>query len=67
LPLKILTTSFSGKTAAASSSATANKEDHGNSFKQAFIERYLETLLEKHKSDGNSVNLLEELSACRYD
>ena len=43
------------------------KEDHGNSYKQAFIERYLETLLEKHKSDGNSANLLEELSACRYD
>lgn len=43
------------------------KEDHGNSYKQAFIERYLENLLEKHKTDGNQANLIQELSACRYD
>lgn len=43
------------------------KEDHGNSYKQAFIERYLENLLEKHKSEGNQSNLIHELSACRYD
>jgi hypothetical protein len=43
------------------------KEDHGNSYKQAFIERYLENLLEKHKAEGNRDNLIEELSACRYD
>jgi hypothetical protein len=44
-----------------------NKEEHGNSFKQTYIERYLQELLEKHKADGNQSNLIEELSACRYD
>lgn len=32
-----------------------------------FIERYLENLLEKHKTEGNLSNLIHELSACRYD
>ena len=43
------------------------KENHGNSYKQMFIERYLENLLEKHKTEGNLTNLIEELSACRHD
>ena len=44
-----------------------NKEDHGNSYKQLYIESYLEKLLENHKAEGNMENLIEELSACRYD
>lgn len=43
------------------------KENHGNSYKQAFIERYIEALLEKHKTEGNQSNLIEELGSCRYD
>lgn len=29
------------------------KEDHGNSFKQAFIERRIQTLLENHKDEAS--------------
>lgn len=45
----------------------SKKENHGNSYKQMFIERYLENLLEKHRTEGNLINLRLELSACRYD
>jgi len=29
------------------------KEDHGNSYKQAFIERRIQTLLENHKDEAS--------------
>lgn len=43
------------------------KENHGNSYKQMFIEKYLENLLENHKTEGNLTNLIQEISSCRYD
>ena len=42
------------------------KEDHGNSYKQAFIERHIENILERFK-EGNLAELKRELSAARYD
>lgn len=43
------------------------KEDHGNSFKQAFIERRIQTLLENHKDAASIPELLKELEAARYE
>lgn len=43
------------------------KEDHGNSFKQAFIERRIQTLLENHKDAASVPELIKELEAARYE
>lgn len=43
------------------------KEDHGGSYKQAFIERRIQTLLENHKSDAGLEELKKELDAARYE
>ena len=42
-------------------------EEHGNSYKQAFIERHIQTLIEKFKSQGNLEDLKIELNSVRYD
>lgn len=41
------------------------KEDHGNSYKQAYVERHIELLLEKFKQEGNMIELRNELQAAR--
>jgi hypothetical protein len=43
------------------------KEDHGNSYKQAFIERRIQTLLENHKDEASVPELKKELEAARYE
>jgi len=43
------------------------KEDHGNSYKQAYIERKIQSLLENHKDDASIPELIEELEAARFD
>jgi Ran GTPase-activating protein (RanGAP) involved in mRNA processing and transport len=43
------------------------KEDHGNSFKQAFIERRIQNLLENHKDEASVPELKKELEAARYE
>lgn len=43
------------------------KEDHGGSFKQAFIERRIEELLEKQENQASTDKLVEELEAARYE
>lgn len=43
------------------------KEDHGYSFKQAFIERRIQTLLENHKDEASVPELKKELEAARYE
>jgi len=43
------------------------KEDHGNSFKQAYIERKIQELLENHKDDASNPELIKELHAARFD
>ncbi len=43
------------------------REDHGNSYKQAYIERHIQHLLETHKVDKNIEALRDELKAARYD
>ena len=43
------------------------KEDHGMSFKQAFIERRIQTLLENHKDAASVPELVKELEAARYE
>lgn len=42
------------------------KEQHGNSYKQAYIEVYIQNLLEKLKSE-NTQQLLDDLEAVRYE
>ena len=37
------------------------KEDHGGSYKQAFIERRIQTLLEEHKDEASVEELKKEL------
>ena len=43
------------------------REQHGNSFKQAYIETYIQTLLENFKPSGNATQVCEELDAARYE
>ena len=43
------------------------KENHGGSFKQAFIERKIQTLLEQQKDQASEKELVKELEAARYD
>jgi len=45
------------------------KEQHGGSFKQAYIETYIQTLLEnfKSKSDKSEKEIIKELEAARYE
>lgn len=42
------------------------KEQHGNSFKQAYLEVYIQNLLENLKSD-NIDQLIKDLDAVRYE
>ena len=42
-------------------------EQHGNSYKQAFIETHIQTLLENFKSEGSLEQVKEELDAARYE
>ena len=43
------------------------KEDHGGSYKQAYIERHLEHLLEIHKAEASVEELKKELESARYE
>ena len=43
------------------------KEDHGLSYKQAYIERRIEALLENHKDPASVPELQKELEAARYE
>jgi len=43
------------------------KEDHGLSYKQAYIERYIQKLLEDHKAEAGIEELKKELWAARYE
>lgn len=38
-------------------------EEHGNSYKQAFIEKHIQNLIEKFKSMGNLEDLKRELNS----
>lgn len=42
-------------------------EQHGGSYKQAYIETHIQKLLENHKSDGSKEEIIKELDAARYD
>ena len=43
------------------------KEDHGLSYKQAFIERHIQKLLEGHKAEAGVEELKKDLWAARYE
>ena len=43
------------------------REDHGLSYKQAFIERHIQKLLENHKAEASVEELKKELEASRYE
>lgn len=43
------------------------REDHGLSYKQAFIERHIQKLLENHKAEASVEELKKELEAARYE
>lgn len=43
------------------------KEDHGGSFKQAFIERRIQSLLENQRDQASEKELVKELKAARYE
>jgi hypothetical protein len=43
------------------------REDHGLSYKQAYIERHIQRLLEEHKAEAGVEELKKELFACRYE
>ena len=43
------------------------KEDHGGSYKQAFIQRHIQRLLEAHKAEASVEELKRELEAARYE
>lgn len=43
------------------------KEEHGCSYKQAFIERRIEYILETHKKEESEDELIKELEAARYE
>jgi hypothetical protein len=43
------------------------KEDHGLSYKQAFIERHIQKLLEDHKAEAGVEELKKELFSARYE
>ena len=51
------------------SSALKNvkKEQHGNSYKQAYLEIYVQRLLEQFNSEGATDDLKKKLDACRYE
>lgn len=43
------------------------REQHGNSYKQAYIENHIQTLLENFKSEGSKDQVIKELEAARYE
>lgn len=43
------------------------REQHGNSFKQAFIETHIQEMLENYKSEGSLDVVEEQLKAARYE
>ena len=43
------------------------KEDHGLSYKQAYIERHIQKLLEDHKAESGIEELKKDLYASRYE
>ena len=43
------------------------REQHGNSYKQAFIETHIQELLENYKSEGSLEEVKKELEAARYE
>ena len=43
------------------------REQHGNSFKQAYIETHIQDLLESFKQSGNMDEIKKELEAARYE
>ena len=43
------------------------REQHGNSYKQAYIETHIQTLLENFKSEGSLEKVKAELEAARYE
>ena len=43
------------------------KEDHGCSYKQAYIERFIQKTLEDHKDDASIPELKKELDAARFE
>ena len=43
------------------------REQHGNSFKQAYIETHIQGLLEHFKASGNMEEIKRELEAARYE
>lgn len=43
------------------------REQHGNSFKQAYIETHIQTLLENYRPSGNATEVTRELDAARYE
>ncbi len=42
-------------------------ENHGNSYKQAFMEHHIQKMLEEYRAHGNLEALKEELRASRFD
>lgn len=74
--LKQLTSNFIGRRKPLLSRIASNscsilsfrKFEHGGSFKQAYLERYVQNLLESFKASENSTEeIVKELQACRYD
>lgn len=43
------------------------KEEHGNSYKQAYVELHVQALLEAHKAEASIAELKKELESARYD
>ena len=43
------------------------KEQHGNSYKQAYVEKYIERLLEEFNSERATDELKKKLDAARYE
>ena len=43
------------------------REQHGNSYKQAYIETHIQRLLENFKSEGSLEEVKKELEAARYE
>jgi hypothetical protein len=43
------------------------KEQHGNSYKQAYLEKYIERLLEEFNSEKATDELKKKLDAARYE
>ena len=43
------------------------KEDHGLSYKQAYIERHIQQILQEHKAEASLDELRKELWSARYE